>query len=127
VWHDDVRPAPEGWVWARTNGRAKDLLYGDDVIEISMDHDLGLHDIEVPDPGEDPDGFADAIAGRGQASETGLDLVNWMVEQGLVPPLVTIHSWNPDGAQAMAARLNFHGYDCTVQPFRPTRVPGGPI
>lgn len=118
LWHDDVRPAPEGWLWARTNEDARKILREQEVVEISLDHDLGLHDVDVPDPALDPDGFIDAVAGRGQSSETGLDLVVWMVENNKVPKRVTIHSWNPDGARYMAARLNRAGHTVIVSPFR---------
>lgn len=115
VWHDDVRPAPDGWVWARTNGQAKYLLMTHEVTEISLDHDLGLHDVEIPD---DPDKLMDLLYAKGEAEETGLDLVRWMLDKGLVPEVVTIHSWNPPGAQAMAGLLTSHGHSCTVAPYK---------
>lgn len=116
LWHDDVRPAPEGWVWARTNDEAKRILSTSQVVEISLDHDLGFHDVEIP---EDPDEFITVMNLKGRDSQTGLDLVHWMVENDLVPETVTIHSWNPPGAQAMAARLNRFGHSVTVRPFKP--------
>lgn len=119
LWHDDVRPPPEGWEWARTNDAAKAVLSEREVVEISLDHDLGLHGVDIPDPAEDPDGYLDAVCQRGQAEETGLDLVVWMIENEVVPPKVTIHSWNPDGAKAMAARLNHFGYSCRIAAFSP--------
>jgi hypothetical protein len=113
VWHDDIRPAPEGWTWARTNTDAIRLLVENEVSEISLDHDLGLHHFTEDEIEADPD----LLFGRGQAEETGYDLVNGMCENGYVPPKVTIHSWNPDGARAMAARLNYFGHDCTISPY----------
>lgn len=115
LWHDDVRPPPAGWVWARTNDAAKEILLSENVTQISLDHDLGYHDITLPD---DPDELAEVLILRGQSEETGYDLVNWMIERKLVPESVTIHSWNPDGARAMAARLNRFGYDCVVEAYR---------
>ncbi len=57
LWHDDVRPAPEGWTWARTNEKAMEILKAGNVIAASLeyviaaslDHDLGY---EGPPPGE---------------------------------------------------------------------------
>lgn len=42
-WVDDIRPAPEGWVWIQTVGQAAVYItgYADVIDEISLDHDLG--------------------------------------------------------------------------------------
>jgi hypothetical protein len=119
LWVDDVRPPPQpGWEWARTNTQAKELLATGEVVECSLDHDMGLHDIEVPDPAIDPDAFLDAVCKAGVAEETGYDLVCWMIENEHVPYRVTIHSWNPGGAANMASRLNYYGYDCYITPYK---------
>lgn len=119
LWHDDVRPAPEGWMWARRNSEAKAILMNCwPIVEISLDHDLGLHDVVLP---ENPDEQMDVLFLKGQAAETGLDLVNWMIEEGRVPRSVTIHSWNPPGAQAMLRAFRAAGYPASVQPFVPSR------
>lgn len=112
LWHDDIRSSPDGWEWARTNEAAQAILIDGDVDEISLDHDLGLDHL---DPHADPEAIY--FAGRSPRG-TGLDLVWWMVENKLVPAKVTIHSWNPDGAQTMARVLNGAGYDCVVSPFQ---------
>lgn len=113
VWHDDIRQPPSGWVWARTNESAMALLTYENVEEISLDHDLGLDHI---DPNEDEE----AIFFAGPSDNgTGLDLVKWMVEDPKrVPAKVTIHSWNPAGASAMAELLNDHGHNVKVAAFR---------
>lgn len=121
VWHDDVRKPPdESWEWVRTNDEAKTLLLTGAVETISLDHDLGLEEID-PDADVHLNGADEAIpAGmlKGHSPNgTGLDLVEWMCEQHLVPAEVMIHSWNPPGAKAMAARLNHFGHDCVVAPF----------
>ena len=84
------------------------------MIEASLDHDLGYHDVDLP---EDPDELAEVLILRGQSEETGADLVEWMVKYGFVPPLVTIHSWNPPGAKRMATILSDAGYGANVVPF----------
>lgn len=117
LWHDDVRPAPEGWIWARRNQEAKAILMNCwPIVEISLDHDLGLHDVEIP---EDPDELAEVLILKGRGEETGLDLVRWMIEEGRVPRMVTIHSWNPPGAIAMRKALQEAGYPASVAPFVP--------
>jgi len=117
IWHDDIRrPPDDSWYWCRTNEEVILLMTRSNfpwytITEISMDHDLGLHN-------EDPDEL-EAVFRRGFGEKTGLDLVKWLIENDRVPNKVTIHSWNPDGARYMAAMLNHHGYDCIVKPYEP--------
>lgn len=139
LWHDDVRPPPPGWEWARTNDTAKALLKGGNVEEISLDHDLG-YDGPPPGPcGEclgsgldfsfdepqpcgpcDGDGFigGDILYVAGDDDDDGLELVRWMVEEDYLPEKITIHSWNPDGAKDMAATLRDAGVIPLVREFR---------
>lgn len=110
IWHDDIRrPPDETWTWARTNVAAQAVLMARGVAEISLDHDLGLH-------GEDPDAPA-AELGRGTAEQTGYDLVKWMCHHRLLPAKITIHSWNPPGAERMAAALREAGCSPVVAPY----------
>jgi len=122
LWHDDVRRAPEGWKWARTNDEAKELLLTGEVVECSLDHDLGLHGLGI-DETDDWDkiieisyAMADQIG-----EETGLDLVKWMIENDCVPAKITIHSWNPEGAMRMARRLADHDHEVLISPFAPRK------
>lgn len=120
LWHDDVRPPPsDEWTWARTNAEARELLLNNDVVEASLDHDLGYHDIELPD---DPDELVEVTMLRGTSPDTGWYLVKWMVDNPeVIPPVVRIHSWNPAGAQRMATYLHDTGL-CKVYilPFMAT-------
>lgn len=119
-----MRSPPPGWTWARTNEKAIELLQTGQVVECSLDHDLGLHDLGI-DETDDWDKIIEITYAHANAAEisesTGLDLVQWMIENDRVPPDVRIHSWNPDGAMRMALRLADHGYECTVQPFDPRK------
>lgn len=110
LWHDDVRPAPDGWLWAKTNAAAMEVLAEYEVDEISLDHDLGA----VPTGDMDPRRY---MTSRGSAEETGVDLARWMVEFDRVPPRITIHSWNPPGAERIAAVLTAAGHPCLIKPF----------
>lgn len=124
LWVDDVRPPPEGWKWARTNDAAKEFLLTGEVEECSLDHDMGLHDLGIEET-DDWDKIIEITYALASATEiyaeTGLDLVHWMIETERVPAKVTIHSWNPEGAANMAARLANAGYDCYLAPFDPKR------
>jgi hypothetical protein len=109
IWHDDVRPAPKGWERACDNAQAKLLLSSAaKITTISLDHDLGA----AP---------SDGIYAKGSSEETGMKLVEWMIEQDLVPDAVIIHSWNPVGAHKMARALNAAGYNVTLAPFEVTQ------
>lgn len=128
LWHDDIRPAPDDtWLWARTNKEAIRLLLTYPCHECSLDHDLGLDGIEMPETYAEMQKAnpeqAHAIFLAGRSEETGLDLVRAMVALRLVPPKVTIHSWNPQGAVNMLnmLRSNHQDYEIHVhvEPFKP--------
>jgi hypothetical protein len=46
LWLDDVRPAPNGWAWAKTSQEAITILkdWWNEIEIISLDHDLGGND-----------------------------------------------------------------------------------
>lgn len=122
LWHDDVRPPPEGWTWAKTNDEAKEVLLGDEVVtHCSLDHDLGMH---IANDVNDWDEIIEiAYAQQDTESETGLDLVDWMIENERVPGEITIHSWNPSGASLMAQRLVDAGHEVVLMPYSPRNYP----
>lgn len=112
-------------MWARNGEQAKEHLLTGDVVECSLDHDLGYQNVALTD-GLDLDDW-DVILELVYDTEldkedTGFDLVVWMCEHKLVPPTVTIHSLNLDGARWMAACLNQNGYDCYLAPYGQRRV-----
>ncbi len=92
LWHDDVRIAPRGWVWATNNESAKAALETLKVTDISLDHDLGGK------PGEH-------YLTRGTAEETGYDLVQWMIDFGIYPRRINVHSLSGSGAANMIRAL----------------------
>ena len=86
VWLDDRRPAPEGWVHVRTPEEAIELLRGGGVVELSLDHDLGL-DV-------------------GARERTGYDVLLWLEREvaagRATPPAVArVHSGNVGAATRM--------------------------
>lgn len=89
LWVDDERPAPEGWVWAKTSETAIGLVmlanYTDTpVVEISLDHDLGGDDTTRP-------------------------LVLWMAEQEIWPEIVRVHTQNPVGREWIEGMIERYG------------------
>ena len=51
LWIDDVRPAPEGYVWCKSTLNALHTIYhnADEIEEIALDHDAGEYVFEGGD------------------------------------------------------------------------------
>lgn len=93
LWLDDIRPAPEGWVWVKTVQEAIDMTtacvsigwqVGDEFDECSLDHDLGQGD-----------------------ENDAIQFVDFMAENNIWPikkPLV--HSMNPAGRLRMERTID---------------------
>lgn len=75
IFLDDIRPAPQGWKLVRWPQEAISLLMTGAVTNLSLDHDLG----------DDKRG-------------TGYDVIIWLeravVDYGIVPPKIKVHSAN---------------------------------
>lgn len=92
-WLDDVRPAPEGWFWAKTvpeliDAIADAKLAGKEIWKVSLDNDLGCGEIK---------GYK------------YLDYLEEMHEVGLthlIPEKVNIHSANPVARERMQKVIN---------------------
>ena len=84
LWIDDLRPAPEGWQWARSVNEAKEILLDAEnrgiLVELmDLDHDAGDY--------------------AGQGGDY-IRLLDWLEETGRSYPL-RIHSFNPVGRENM--------------------------
>lgn len=94
LWVDDERQPPEDgthWWWAINSEVAiHDLRYsvnfGETLVEVSLDHDLG---------GED----------------TGMKVLDWMIENGVWPQFLTIHTANPPARKRMLAAASAEAPD----------------
>lgn len=91
---DDIRPAPEGWVQARTVTDAIRFIsqFGEQITHISIDHDIS-YAVEVAGtqrPFPSPENFT-AVA-RFIAEYYGCPYVHRK------SPLITIHTANPVGS-----------------------------
>jgi hypothetical protein len=86
VYLDDERITPEGWVRAYWPSEVIALLESGNVVELSLDHDLGDDE-------------------RG----TGYDVVLWIEEavamRGFVPPKMAVHSANSSARDKMLAGI----------------------
>jgi hypothetical protein len=118
LWVDDIRrPPDDSWVWARRNEDAMRVLRSGQVTECSLDHDMGLHEMDPDVPDADMLRIPDEL----RLEPDGAALVDEMLIADLVPTKVTIHSWNPVGAERMRRALLSCGHPCviTVAPFDP--------
>lgn len=100
LWIDDLRPAPDGWVWAKTSNEALEII-GKTLLKnielISFDHDLGGDDTAVP-------------------------IVNYIEERvvqfGDPAPLMLVHSQNPvgrDNLKRAIRAIDFRAQDSRAQ------------
>ncbi len=92
VFLDDVRPAPEGWLRARTPEEVIALLRTGRVEALSLDFDLGFRGEEERRTGEVVLQWLEERVFRGEAD---FEL-----------PEVTIHSSNPVGRQRLQRALD---------------------
>jgi hypothetical protein len=86
VYLDDERATPDGWVRTYWPSEVIALLETGQVVELSLDHDLG----------DDQRG-------------TGYDVVLWIEEavalNGFVPPRISVHSANSSARDKMLAGI----------------------
>lgn len=87
IWLDDIRLPPDGWTWVKDPDLCIEMLdkCRNQVVSISLDHDLGLE-------------------------RTGYDVIKWIEEQVYLdlsyhPPYIKIHSANSVGIDNMEAAL----------------------
>lgn len=147
MWLDDVRPAPEGWIWIKTVKGAQFWIEqmtnskNHEITHMSLDHDLGAEEREIEcgecygagissltedfcAPCNGTGKILDVEAtlnARGDSPEgSGYDLVKWMCEGSYFPTKSCIvHSWNPAGAKKMVADIQKFCPDihCIYKPY----------
>ncbi len=84
IWVDDLRPVPQGYMWAKSVNQAISLVEkaeaeNEEVEVLDLDHDLG-----------------DYYSDGGDA----IKLLDWLAERGTFYP-VKIHTANPVGRENM--------------------------
>lgn len=84
LWVDDLRPAPDGWMWAKTSAEAIDLMCSRRIEAVSLDHDLGGDDTTRP-------------------------LVMWMCSHEMWPAVVHVHTANPVGREWLVGMADRYG------------------
>ena len=100
LWIDDVRPAPEGYVWCRSVSQAKSAIRAEENHKISFpdsDYSIELIDIDY-DAGDYAPLGGDYIK-----------LLDWLEETGRNYP-IRIHSANAVGIENMRRIIERNGW-----------------
>ena len=98
LWIDDVRPAPDGYVWVKSVGQAKDAIRAEEKHKISFpDSNYGIELINLDHDAGDY-GPPDYIK-----------LLDWLEETGRNYP-IRIHSQNPVGVENMRRIIERNGW-----------------
>lgn len=90
---DDIRPAPEGWVLARTVDEAIDLLRSQDWDVVSFDHDMAFSH------------YAREFTNEKTGNDIAKLLVDLVQTGTRKAPKCHVHSMNPVGKQRIIATL----------------------
>lgn len=109
LWLDDIRPAPEGYVWCKSVNQAKSWLMDFEARREALIHIIDrtvdiakLPQIEAIDVDHDAGDYA---------TDGGdyINFLNWLEETGRNYP-IHIHSMNPVGIQNMKAIIEKNGW-----------------
>lgn len=113
IWLDDIRPAPEGYIWCKSVGEAESLIldyewYIEGILD-ELDFEwldyIGINDtgvVELIDVDHDLGEYA-KIGGD------GVKLLDWLEETGRNYP-IRIHSQNVVGVENMRRIIERNGW-----------------
>ena len=101
LWVDDVRPAPAGYLWAKTVDRAKELIINNEE-QFDVNGGKITYRIELIDIDHDAGDYA--IFGGDY-----IKLLGWLEETGRRYP-IRIHSMNPVGVENMRRIIQKNGW-----------------
>lgn len=101
IWVDDVRPAPEGYIWCMTTNEVKHLIQ--QIVSMHyIQHTKNLPTIELLDPDHD----------AGELAKWGGDyikILDWLEKQGWSFP-IRLHTMNPVGRENMRLIIQKNGW-----------------
>lgn len=107
LWIDDVRPAPEGYIWCFSVNDAKLSIMSREMLN-GIYSGLGIED-EVIHPFE----LIDIDHDAGDFAYDGgdyIEVLNWLEATGRSYP-IRIHSMNPVGVEKMRAIIKRNGWE----------------
>ena len=105
LWVDDVRPAPEGYVWCKSVNEAKHRIRRscEEIIANNSNKTLvDYYTVEIVDIDHDAGDYA-------QYGGDYIKLLDWLEETGYNYP-IRIHSMNPVGVANMRAIIQKNGW-----------------
>lgn len=102
IWVDDVRPAPDGYIWCTTTNEAKIVIDCISQIHEALIFDKNIPFIELIDI--DHDAGDNTIFGGDY-----INILNWLEETGRSYP-IRIHSMNPVGVENMRKIIRKNGW-----------------
>jgi hypothetical protein len=108
LWLDDMRPAPDGWLWVKTVEDAKLHLAAGRVHNLSLDHDLGACESCMKGRTAEQWLAESEFTAMPNCDHfgTGYTLVCWMEETGHWPSeLPSLHTANPVGRMRMSQAI----------------------
>ena len=104
LWIDDVRPAPEGYIWCRSVSKAKSVIVKWENENKQLAESFGFSEIPIK--------LIDIDHDAGDYASDGGDyirLLDWLEETGRNYP-IRIHSANVVGVQNMRAIIRKNGW-----------------
>ena len=104
LWIDDVRPAPEGYVWCKSVSKAKSVIVKWENENKQLAESFGFSEIPIK--------LIDIDHDAGDYANDGGDyirLLDWLEETGRNYP-IRIHSANPVGVQNMRRIIERNGW-----------------
>lgn len=105
LWIDDVRPAPEEYVWCKSVNKAKRIIMRYEFLykDVKMDNSHFNYNIELLDVDHDAGDYA-------YDGGDYIKLLDWLEETGRNYP-IHIHSMNPVGRDNMLAIIRKNNWE----------------
>ena len=105
LWVDDMRPAPDGYIWCKSTLNALHVIYhnADEIEEIALDHDAGEYVLEGGD-------FIKVLEELEKLchSRNPLKRAYWL--EHCINYRFSFHSANPVGVENMRAIIKRNGW-----------------
>lgn len=101
IWVDDIRPAPDGYVWCKTVNEAKHIITCVNSMRNIECHDY-LPTIGILDLDHDAGDYA-------TYGGDYIEILNWLEKQGWSIP-IRLHTMNPVGKENMRRIIQKNGW-----------------
>lgn len=102
IWVDDIRPAPDGYMWCKSVAMAVERIWYLEALCASYPSARMKYQIELIDMDHDAGEYA-------EAGGDYIELLEWLEETGRSYP-IRIHSLNPVGVENMRRIIQRNGW-----------------